>query len=419
HGQLSDMGGIYTLGVSPGTVIRNNVFHDVLSNPRVSGGWGIYFDEGSTDILAENNLVYNTLTGTLHQHYGRENRVQNNIFAYSHRGQLIRSRQEDHISFFFERNIVYFNNGLLLGSNWGNDNFKLDHNCYWDSSGERVDFAGQSFEEWQARGHDVHSIVADPGFADPEHGDFRLAADSPALQVGFKPFDTSTAGLYGDPAWVARPRAIAREPFSPPQPPEPVTVSDGFEATPPGTLAAGAATLGEEGDAQIRVTDAIAATGKHSLKITDAPGLQYSYNPHLVYGPHLRKGTVAGAFALRLEPGAIMYHEWRDSRNPYRVGPSIWFDGAGNLSASGKGLLQVPLGEWVRIEIECALGVEADGTYTLRVTLPGQEPRVFEGLACGNPQFSRLDWWGFVANGTESAIFYLDDVDIHTRTATE
>ena len=32
--------------------------------------------------------------------------------------------------------------------------------------------------------------------------DYRLKEDSPALQVGFKPFDFSRAGVYGDENWV-------------------------------------------------------------------------------------------------------------------------------------------------------------------------------------------------------------------------
>ena len=214
--ELSDMGGIYTLGVSPGTVLRYNLIHDVRS--FLYGGWGIYPDEGSTDILIENNVVYNTKTGGFHQHYGKENIVRNNIFAFSWEGQIIRTREEEHISFTFERNVVYFNNGRLLGSNWKNGNYRLDYNCYWDTSDPKIDFAGLSFAEWQAKGYDVHSIISDPLFEDPERADFRLKPESPALALGFQPIDMSTVGLQGDPAWVDAPKRIPRKPDPLPPP---------------------------------------------------------------------------------------------------------------------------------------------------------------------------------------------------------
>ena len=410
---LSDMGGIYTLGVAPGTILRHNHIHDVHS--FAYGGWGIYPDEGSTDLLIENNVVYDTKTGGFHQHYGKENRVQNNIFAFSLEGQVQRSREEEHISFFFERNIVLYNNGQLLGSRWANGNFSLDHNCYWDTSGDEVDFAGRTLEEWQAAGHDEHSIVADPLFVDPEAGDFRLKADSPALALGFQPIDLSEVGLYGEPEWVDKPKQIPREPFSPPPLPEPTTIADGFEDTPVGSPAAGASTLGEEGEARIRVSDETAASGAHSLKFVDRPGLKFAFNPHLVYHPHMRNGVVAGTFAVRLEPGAHFYHEWRDSKSPYTVGPSIWIDPAGALTVQGQPLATVPHGQWIRLEVACGLGREATGAFDLTVTLPGQEPQRFEGLACGNPAFRRLDWWGFVSNADAAVTVYLDDVSLNTR----
>ena len=36
---------------------------------------------------------------------------------------------------------------------------------------------------------------------DPDNGDFRLKPESPALAIGFEPFDYGKAGVYGEPEW--------------------------------------------------------------------------------------------------------------------------------------------------------------------------------------------------------------------------
>ena len=186
QGMLNDMGGIYTLGVQPGTVLRGNHIHDVRSDGY--GGWGIYPDEGSTGILIEDNLVYRTKTGGFHQHYGRDNVVRNNVFAFAAEGQIQRTRLEGHNSFTFEHNVVYFDGGPLLHGNWREPGARFDHNVYWDASGRPLDCGGRSFAQWQALGMDRHSLVADPRFADAATGDFTLLPDSPAPRVGFRPF---------------------------------------------------------------------------------------------------------------------------------------------------------------------------------------------------------------------------------------
>ena len=196
-GMLSDMGGIYTLGISPGTRIRYNVFHDIRS--RGYGGWAIYTDEGSTDILIENNLGYRTKSAGFHQHYGRENIVRNNIFALGDEHQIMRSRVEPHRSFRFVGNIVYFERGEMLskphaGSDYDPANIWFERNLYFDASGRKIRFAGKTFRQWQKLGLDRGSLIADPLFADPERGDFTLRPDSPAFRLGFQPFDLSTVG---------------------------------------------------------------------------------------------------------------------------------------------------------------------------------------------------------------------------------
>ena len=194
QGMLSDMGAVYTLGIQRGTVVRNNVIHDVTS--FTYGGWGLYPDEGSTGIVFENNIVYRTKSAGFHQHYGRENIVRNNIFAFGKEHQVMRTREEGHISFIFTNNIVYFDSGTLLGSSWKNEKFVMENNIYYDARGNtNISFAGASLEQWRARGHDTNSLIADPLFMAPKKGDFRLKKDSPALRRGFKAFDPADAGV--------------------------------------------------------------------------------------------------------------------------------------------------------------------------------------------------------------------------------
>lgn len=202
-GELSDMGAVYTLGISPGTRIHDNVVHDVWSYDY--GGWGLYTDEGSTGIVMENNLVYNTKCGGFHQHYGRDNIIRNNIFAWGWLQQLQYSKPEEHRSFTFEHNIVLMNHGEMLSGPWEKGKMDMDMNCYYDVSGQSPKFLGHDFAEWQKQ-HDTQSIVTDPGFRDAAHYDFRFKHRKAARKIGFEPFDYSRAGVYGTEAWKAKAR---------------------------------------------------------------------------------------------------------------------------------------------------------------------------------------------------------------------
>lgn len=121
--------------------------------------------------------------------------MRNNIFALSGERQIERTRQEAHRSFVFERNIVYADGSpIVTEQGWGPDNAEFSRDLYFDASGAAPDFAGKTFQEWQAAGMDAGSAVGDPLFVDPAAGDFRLRADSPAFALGFKEFDLSTVG---------------------------------------------------------------------------------------------------------------------------------------------------------------------------------------------------------------------------------
>jgi len=408
---LSDMGGIYTLGSSEGTVVSDNVFHDIYAYSY--GGWGLYTDEGSTGIVMENNLVYNTKTGSFHQHYGKENIIRNNILVNSLLHQVQATRVEEHLSFTFERNIVYWETGPLLAGPWTRVDVNMDNNCFWNCVGEDVTFAGLSLEQWRAQhNRDQHSIIADPLFVDAANHDFRLKDNSPALGIGFEPFDYTQAGVYGDPAWIEKANEVAYPPLEWPPDPPPVAIRDDFERTAVGQKPSGAQVHVENKGDAIEVTDETAAAGNHSLKIADAPGLQNTWNPHLVYAPNHGAGTTHCAFDLRIGRAVAINHEWRDWRSsPYRVGPSFSINGD-RLRVAGATLLHLPVGRWTHFEIAADLGPDNSGTWTLSVTLPGKTPRIFTSLKNGSTAFEKLTWLGFTSNATDTTVFYLDNITI-------
>lgn len=417
HGVMSDMGGVYTLGVCDGTTVSNNVIHDIYSYNRYGyGGLGLYNDEGTTHITMENNLVYNTLDMTYHQHYGKENVIRNNILVCGKNFQISVHRPENHLSATFENNIVYFKEGRLFWANSLDDRkLSFNRNLYWDASEKPVDFMGMSLEKWQEMGQDRDSVIADPMFVNVSKLDFHLKPGSPAHKLGFKPFDYTRAGLYGDTAWIDTAKRFKFAPveFAPdPPPPPPLVVNEDFEDYPVGATPVDAEVHAESAGGSIAVTAETAASGKQSLKFTDAAGLQFSFNPHMVYQPRYSEGSVRCSFNVRLEEGAEVWHEYRDwSSQPYTIGPSLQII-AGKLSFGDRELMDLPTGQWFRMEISVALGGKADDSWQLMVTLPGQPPKRFTDLKVTTPGWKKLTWVGFVSNATKQTVFYLDNIKL-------
>ncbi|MCE5277140.1 MAG: right-handed parallel beta-helix repeat-containing protein [Planctomycetaceae bacterium] len=180
QGVLADMAAIYTLGWSKGTVIRNNVLKDIWSH-RNNQGCGFYNDSGSRLFRFENNLVIGANDGAYHNHQGHDITLVNNIFALNN-GTI---KMQESGPFTFNNNIVYWRHG------------------YGTKGGARVDAANNL---WSGKGGfrgEKNSLQgADPMFVDAAKGDFHLKPESPALKLGFKPFDYENAGrLKGFKRW--------------------------------------------------------------------------------------------------------------------------------------------------------------------------------------------------------------------------
>ena len=146
---------------------------------------------------------------------GHDHVIRNNIFALGEDYSVWPFHEKRPNA--FRTNIVYLTRGQLLVHS-GNRSLEQrieagecpgdwDHNIYWHTGGaDSLRFYQHTFAGWQALGLDRHSRIVDPLFVDTSSGDFRLKPGSPALESGFRPVDTSQAGLYGGPAWAGRAR---------------------------------------------------------------------------------------------------------------------------------------------------------------------------------------------------------------------
>ena len=218
---IADGASIYTLGRQPGTVIRGNVVRDNLKSPFANHYWqlGLYLDEGSSEMLVENNLVDHVGTQAFNMNGGAQNIVRNNIFGpvYDFEGtkeSYVRCNKKPYAqSNVFTHNLMYFDSVNMVDTAWDKSLFDCHDNIYWNFSGKPFQFKGKTFAQWQASGQDAGSLNVDPMFEDPAHGDFRLKKSSPAFALGFKEFDIAAAGL--EPAFrdVATPAKTTPPPF--------------------------------------------------------------------------------------------------------------------------------------------------------------------------------------------------------------
>ena len=216
QGWLSDMGGIYTLGVQTGTVLSGNVIHNVAADAGQGGygGWGIYLDEGSSGILVEKNLVFACGSESYHLHYGENNVVRNNIFALSSYAQIRAvSRYEGHKTADFTNNIILTDGKAPVFVNAADPNaFTAEGNVFWDvTNGDELYVTQKdalndalTLKAAVKQGLIGENTVADPLFRDPLAFDFTLDPASPAIAQGFEPWDYNEAGtLPGAPVGLS------------------------------------------------------------------------------------------------------------------------------------------------------------------------------------------------------------------------
>lgn len=193
QGVLSDLGAVYTLGISPGTRIHHNLIEDVRSFRKMgSSAWGIYLDEGSGGITVEFNVISRTTGGGLHLHYGNDNTVRNNVLAHSEAAQARRSRKTDS-RLRFERNVLVAGDAPLFFGEWLDGDLSSRSNILVSNKPADL-YRKQGLDGLRAEGIELGSVVLGSKAVQCSKFTCKVPA-ALAQQTGFEPFSVEQAGL--------------------------------------------------------------------------------------------------------------------------------------------------------------------------------------------------------------------------------
>lgn len=423
-------------------VVHHNLLHDSGGyGPSPAGkfefphySWGIYLDLACSGWTIRDNLVWNTVLGGFMLNAGLDNTVENNIFVGGKQNQVQFNPWPKYpmSGHRCQRNIISYDGhaaSLYTVRQITLDTCRFANNLIHCASGPpRI--AGiargakqSNWSDWLAMGQDQGSLLSDPKFVNAAAHDYRLQADSPALQLGFQPIDLGGVGNYASVdrrSWPRPEVAVTREPADY----RPATVAAwqqpklrSYEDYALGESERGAGVGMEAGANSVAVSDETAASGRHSLKVVDGAGAKPSYFPYITYPLELSEGRLRTGFDLRIEPESEFVFEWRDDPYKYHLGPRLSVDAQGWLFANAKRLVQLPHSQWVRIDIVCGLGPKATGRYDLTIIPRGAAAQHFADLACA-PQFKTLACVVVQSPAKTRSAYYLDNLEYVDETRT-
>jgi len=214
---MGDGNGIYVSGCGAGNLVQHNHVHDC---PSPTLAEGIRCDDDQHDAVIRSNLIHGmgglatgiTIKGL--------NAITDNIVACP----VVQATRRAMISLEvgplpgnpIERNVVYtthpdqkFYWQKRLGCHGtGPDplvrDCHADHNVYWCTAAPEEGEAHLQRE--RAFGVEANSLAVDPGFIDPENGDFRLRPDSPLHEIGIVLPNDQDAGPHEQ--WSLPPESL-------------------------------------------------------------------------------------------------------------------------------------------------------------------------------------------------------------------
>lgn len=398
QGVLDDLGAIYTLGISQGTVIRENVIREVRGYPGYGvGAWGIYNDAGSSGIIVENNLVVGTDNGAYHLNYGRQNIVRTNLFAIGKKSEFTVTHSDPTATkLAVDGNILIPNYSKpFVGFAQAPDvNFR-GNAVSPVLTGSALDVSkcgtGCTLQQFNV------STTASPRGISVTGTSATYAAKVAAIAASAGPIEVSTA---------------PEQPVPDTPPPAPLAPPMGFN-TNFSTATLGTQPVGlqyfPKGDlAAISLVSDPTAPGGRCLQFNDSASMPARYFPFVFAALNHDAGTTVAEFSLRIDANSNFFHEWRDNAIAYLVGPSLRISPLGVI-VKGKVIAAVGVGEWLNVKVSAPLAVDS-GTWTLELRRANGETTTVPGLAFGSVGWKRLNWLGFVSDAGVASSMCLGNV---------
>ena len=298
----------------------------------------------------------------------------------------------------------------------------VDGNLYWCASGEvsKTAFKGGDWEKWRQAGKDAHGAVADPLFVDSAAGDWRLRPESPALMMGFKPFDWRASGVRAtDPEWVRKAAERTWDDFEDaPKAPRYriVQASLDCEKHPVGPLQSAmggllpfSVTRGHPDG--LAFTDQDVAGGKRAMVFSDSPANTCRWAPHLNLRCFVDDGTAVIRFSFKPVKSDGMTFELRDydvEGCDFVTGVVLGYYGK-SLFANGKPLLSVAHGKWVDVELRVNLGAGRLQAWSVSAAVRDGEHKSRSFVEFRDKRFRHVTFAGFMSYGNDTGVWHLDD----------
>jgi len=188
---MQDGNGVYISGTGHGNKVIANFVHDT---PSTAAGEAIRCDDDQHETLIENNIVFRYGTHGIGIASKGRNHIINNIIACPpgrvNRGMLsMETNNKLYSGSRILHNILYATgpDQPFTGGISKDITLEIDANIYFNKYDSK---AADEYLQWaREKGIEKRSLQADPLFVDIENGNFRLQPNSPAVQLGFRPFD--------------------------------------------------------------------------------------------------------------------------------------------------------------------------------------------------------------------------------------